>query len=520
MNQSVKKIGAACLALCLLLGLFPVPARAEEVSVAVEQIALDRTALTLAAGGTATLYASIWPEEAADSQVTWTSGDEAVATVSDDGEVTAVGPGTTIVTAGAGGESAECVVTVSGVVLTSATLDLLASNSASLGKATYGGAVNVSQWLWQSSDSSVVWVSTAGVVTGVAEGTATVTCYSSDGTYSADCVVTVVRNAADTIEAELDDGILALSELRSQLNENCQDLVGSSLYYVTNLTVSTADGILYYGYGSDSDPGAGVASSQRYYYSTGATCSLSDITFVPKSGFSGTATIEYTGWSVSGQSYAGEIAVTVDETEELAYTSQNGEAIHFSADEFSAYSQTLNGRAVRYVTFECPAVRHGTLYYNYTGSDLYENEVDEGQRYYRTTSPALDQVAFVPAEGYTGTFTLFYSACDTAGNLYDGEVDITVSNNGSSGAAISYTGYSGRRLYFDTSDFSDASYDETGYQLNYVRFTLPSSSRGILYYNSSTKVTSGTSYYRTGSSRLLEDVSFIPDEDFTGTVSI
>ncbi|MEM5780630.1 MAG: hypothetical protein AAGU02_05745, partial [Lawsonibacter sp.] len=366
----------------------------------------------------------------------------------------------------------------------------------------------------------MAWVSTAGLVTGVAEGTATITCYSSDGIYSASCVVTVARNAADTIWTEVDGGVLALSGLRTNLNQNCQNLVGSSLNYVTNLTVSTAEGTLYYGYVSESDPGAGVASSQRYYYGSGETNALGNVTLVPKPGFSGTATIRYTGWSVSGQSYVGEIAVTVEQTQQLAYTSQNGEAIHFAADDFSAYCQAVYGRAVRSVSFTLPSARYGTLYYNYSGSDQYEDEVDEDQLYYRTAKPALDQVAFVPAEGYTGSFTLFYQARDTVGNLYDGEVRITVSNNAGSGSTISYTGYSGRRLYFTTSDFSDASYDRTGYQLNYVRFTLPSSSKGVLYYDGSTKVTASTSYYRTGSSRLLEDVSFIPDEDFTGTVSI
>ncbi|MEA4934712.1 MAG: S-layer homology domain-containing protein [Lawsonibacter sp.] len=520
MNQRMKKIGSIWLACCLLLALLPVPARAEDGSAAVEQIALDRATLTLTGGGAETLYASLAPDEAAGSTITWTSSDNAVAAVSSNGEVTAVGPGTAVVTASAGGKNATCVVTVSGVVLTPSTLDLLVSNSAALGKAAYGNAVSVSQWLWKSSDSSIAWVSAAGLVTSVAVGTATITCYSSNSTYSADCVVTVAPNAAKSINADLDGGTLALSGLRSQLNENGQDLVGSSLNYVTNLMVPTAEGTLYYGYRSESDPGVGVAASQKYYYSTGTADSLSNITFVPKSGFSGTATIQYTGWSVSGQSYVGEIAVTVDEIQKLTYTSQNGEAIHFLADDFSAYSQTLNGRAVGYVTFELPAARYGTLYYNYTGSDLYENEVDEQQSYYRTTGPALDQVAFVPAEGYTGTFTLFYNGCDTAGNVYSGELLITVSHNADSSSAISYTGTSGKRLYFNPSDFSDASYDATRYQLNYVRFTLPSESRGILYYNGSTKVTSGNSYYRTGSSRLLEDVSFIPDKNFTGTVSI
>ncbi|MBB3112853.1 GH43 family beta-xylosidase/uncharacterized protein YjdB/lysophospholipase L1-like esterase [Paenibacillus phyllosphaerae] len=61
-------------------------------------VTLDKTALTLGLGGTYTLKANVEPLTAADKSVTWSSSNEAVATVSAGGVVTAVGPGLATIT--------------------------------------------------------------------------------------------------------------------------------------------------------------------------------------------------------------------------------------------------------------------------------------------------------------------------------------------------------------------------------------------------------------------------------------
>ena len=79
----------------------------------VASIALDTNALTLYTNRdpkTATLTATVSPDNATDKTVTWTSGDEKVATV-ENGVVTAVGNGTTTITAKAGDKTAVCTVT-------------------------------------------------------------------------------------------------------------------------------------------------------------------------------------------------------------------------------------------------------------------------------------------------------------------------------------------------------------------------------------------------------------------------
>ena len=81
--------------------------------VAVENIALNKSTLTIAKNGSAQLTATIKPDDATNKTITWDSSEKTVATVDENGLVTAVSPGETTITATAGEKSATCVVTVS-----------------------------------------------------------------------------------------------------------------------------------------------------------------------------------------------------------------------------------------------------------------------------------------------------------------------------------------------------------------------------------------------------------------------
>ncbi len=79
-------------------------------SVPATGITLDRTTVEIRCGGTATLTATVTPEDSTDT-VQWSAVDTNVATVNN-GVVTAVGVGETVVTAKVGNFTAECTVTV------------------------------------------------------------------------------------------------------------------------------------------------------------------------------------------------------------------------------------------------------------------------------------------------------------------------------------------------------------------------------------------------------------------------
>jgi len=77
-------------------------------------VSLDESSITLDVGGNQTLTATVTPDNATNKKVRWTSDNETVATVSEDGVVTAVAGGTAVITATThdGLFTATCTVTV------------------------------------------------------------------------------------------------------------------------------------------------------------------------------------------------------------------------------------------------------------------------------------------------------------------------------------------------------------------------------------------------------------------------
>lgn len=79
---------------------------------AIESVELNYTTLSLRPEGTAQLTYTVAPEEALADNITYTSSDEAVATVDAEGNVTAIADGTATITVDVNGVTAECEVTV------------------------------------------------------------------------------------------------------------------------------------------------------------------------------------------------------------------------------------------------------------------------------------------------------------------------------------------------------------------------------------------------------------------------
>lgn len=126
--------------------------------------------------------------------MTWSSSKTSVATVSSSGKVTAVAAGTATITAKTADFQATCAVTVIDKQVTKITMDKTATISLTHSKTLKpviepSGAKNA-KLSWSTSDSSVATVSSGGKVTGVKEGTATITAMAESGV-KATCSVTV-----------------------------------------------------------------------------------------------------------------------------------------------------------------------------------------------------------------------------------------------------------------------------------------------------------------------------------------
>lgn len=86
--------------------------KADDEKIEVSSISLDKDILNMLAGNTYKLTATVTPEDATEKTVTWKSGDESIATVDQDGLVTAVGEGEVMISATAGTCRDECKVIV------------------------------------------------------------------------------------------------------------------------------------------------------------------------------------------------------------------------------------------------------------------------------------------------------------------------------------------------------------------------------------------------------------------------
>lgn len=85
------------------------------VTTAAERIELDKTEGLLTVGSTHKIKAAVLPDTATDQTLTWTSSDESVATVDENGKVTAKKAGSAVITASCGDVSAQYNLTVQNV---------------------------------------------------------------------------------------------------------------------------------------------------------------------------------------------------------------------------------------------------------------------------------------------------------------------------------------------------------------------------------------------------------------------
>ncbi|MCD8263489.1 MAG: Ig-like domain-containing protein [Tannerellaceae bacterium] len=114
MNKFLVKGMAAILCMTTLFVSVSCSDDDDDTKVSVSGVTLDRPSVSLAPGSTVTLNATVTPSNAANQAVTWSSSDEAVATVSSSGVVTGVAEGTATVTVKTdeGNYTANCTVTV------------------------------------------------------------------------------------------------------------------------------------------------------------------------------------------------------------------------------------------------------------------------------------------------------------------------------------------------------------------------------------------------------------------------
>ena len=177
-------------------------------TVAVESVSLDKTEAVLKEKETVKLNATVLPENADNKNVHFTSDNDAVAAVDDNGLVTALSSGEAVITVITedGKKTAKCKITVEKeiiqlktITITNAPAELEKGAQVQLGiKYIPDNTTQSKSVEWKTSDASVAIVSSTGLVTAKKTGTVTITAVSkADSSIQSKVTIKVLSHITD-----------------------------------------------------------------------------------------------------------------------------------------------------------------------------------------------------------------------------------------------------------------------------------------------------------------------------------
>ena len=177
-------------------------------TVAVESVSLDKTEAVLKEKETVKLNATVLPENADNKNVHFTSDNDAVAAVDDNGLVTALSSGEAVITVITedGKKTAKCKITVEKeiiqlktITITNAPAELEKGAQVQLGiKYIPDNTTQSKSVEWKTSDASVAVVSSTGLVTAKKTGTVTITAVSkADSSIQSKVTIKVLSHITD-----------------------------------------------------------------------------------------------------------------------------------------------------------------------------------------------------------------------------------------------------------------------------------------------------------------------------------
>lgn len=406
----------------------------------------------------------------------------------------------------------------------------------------YGGADAGDLTCW--SNDSTVAACVDGKIEAYKPGTTTFTVSDPKRGFRASFDVTVKADPNATIPATGSITIKSSQTLEfSDLLSSFRRQAGEKLSHITGINVASSGGGVYYKYNGTTGAGTGVGAENYYHpYRAGGIPyggrSLEDLTFVPKKDFAGLVTIHYTGVSEDGKNYVCQLLVTVDPesgaSAGISLTTPYNTALRLNGDDFNRVCRERLGVKLDHVVFSQPPERQGTLYTDYVGPGNYGKAVSPSDRY---SLKQVNDIWFVPAPGFSGTVTLYYTAYGVGTNAgsFAGQASITVSpENGVAIGGLSFDTVRGSVARFDDERFNtycrEVLQEESWYDrqtLSRIRFdALPSAGEGVLYYdyrsssNTGTRADTGTSYYYGARNPRIDWLTFVPAADFVGTVKI
>jgi O-glycosyl hydrolase len=161
-------------------------------AVAVTGVSVSPATATVGVNSSTQLMATVAPANATNQNVTWSSSNAAVATVNSSGVVTGIAAGTATITVKTqdGDKTATSAITVNtiavtGVAVTPTSASIFAGQTQQLAATVSPSNASNMSVTWSSSNTAVATVNSTGLVTGITQGTATITVTTVSGSKTA-----------------------------------------------------------------------------------------------------------------------------------------------------------------------------------------------------------------------------------------------------------------------------------------------------------------------------------------------
>jgi len=488
-------------------------------NVAVESVSVDASK-TIVVGKTATLTPTVAPANATNKNVTWSSDNTAVATVSN-GTVTAVSVGTANITVTTvdGSKTATCAVEVTKASIKSA--------STTTSAVPYGASETVVKKKLPNSvevtlaDNSKATLNSTYLEswTGIYNETATSHVYTA--------------NLKSNNNYELQSGVQIQVTVPTTKTWSLSQITMSAVIEGDDDTVPGLDEEIEYAI--ETTLGKSVSSSSisydftsGYYGAVGDTTGTYTVNLTDseeeklyEDGYL-TDTINYKA-TCGGVEYTGSIKLTMYTTDVSATFTYAGGTLASIASRIDS----MMGGKMEAIEFEELDLEGGVLW----ADDNYDEEVYEGEYY--TPSELADMIYLPNGSGETSYLSyVAYDDYDDDDDEVDDDADYiegTIMLYADEFLLLTAEITSEEVVDLDGATFEDAFLDlDSDYEyLDYVTFTKPASSDGYLYVeydeddNKHTSIGSSTKYYVEDDDKaLIDDITYVPGKNTEGVVTI
>ena len=250
---SARKVGTTTIS-ATAAGVTSNPCQVTVDATHVTGISLSNYSVEIIEGESTTLKATVSPSDATDPSFIWGSDNTSVATVQN-GTIVAISPGTANISVRTtdGNKTATCKITVkskvidvTGITLSQSSISIKEEETLQL-KATVKPSNATNQEVsWSSGDEGIATVASDGTVTGVTEGTTTITAKSADGKITATSKVTVTAEYVDFPDPNFRKYMVENFDLNKNGKISLTEAKKVKTIIVSTVDIESLDGIEYF----------------------------------------------------------------------------------------------------------------------------------------------------------------------------------------------------------------------------------------------------------------------------------